>query len=231
MAPLVKKDVNPTSGVWVVVPAFNEESVVGEVIHGLLGSFANVICIDDASSDRTHEVALSAGATVLRHVVNLGQGASLQTGIDYALSVGAEIVVTFDSDGQHRVEDALRLVERISQGDVDVALGSRFLERGTNFSWQKRAVLRLATAFGNLTSRIHLTDAHNGLRAFTRDAASRIHIYQNRMAHASEIVSQISQLQLRYAEVPVQVLYTDYSRAKGQSVWNSVNILRDLLVR
>jgi glycosyltransferase involved in cell wall biosynthesis len=216
---------------WFVIPMFNEGEMVSKVVRGITDDFPHVVCVDDASSDNSGEAAKSSGAVVVRHPINLGQGAALQTGIDFALSRGAEWIVTFDSDGQHRLEDAKRMLERLWLGDVDVVLGSRFIGTGTNFSFSKKMVLKMAVMFENLTSGVRLTDAHNGLRAMSRSAAKKIRITQNRMAHASEIVAEIGRNQLRYIELPVTVVYTDYSRAKGQSIWNSVNILSDLLFK
>lgn len=123
------------------------------------------------------------------------------------------------------------MIRRLDDDDLDVVLGSRFLDDETNMTRLKRVILKAAVVFENLTTGIRLTDAHNGLRAFSRHGAQQIHITQNRMAHASEITSQIAHAHLRYAEEPVHIRYTDYSRAKGQSVWNAVNILGDLWLR
>lgn len=233
MSEISTGDVRETSLLtWLIVPLYNEAEVVGDVVEAALRTFPNIVCVDDASSDGSAEAARAAGAVVVRHPVNLGQGAAIRTGLDYALQdKNARYFVTFDSDGQHRVEDALLLVDALATRPLDVAIGSRFLDGRTNMSSLKRAVLKLAVLFQRLTTGMRLTDAHNGLRAFTRGAAEAIPIQQNRMAHASEIVAAIGKLKLRYAELPVQVVYTDYSRSKGQSVWNSVNILNDLFFK
>jgi polyprenyl-phospho-N-acetylgalactosaminyl synthase len=140
-------------------------------------------------------------------------------------------VVTYDADGQHQVRDVEVMVERIRHGDVRVVFGSRFLDERTEASAMKRLVLRAAVAYTNLTTGTRLTDAHNGLRVLHRDVVERLDITQNRMAHASELVAQIGEMKVRYAESPVHILYTDYSKAKGQSLWNSVNILVELMFR
>lgn len=218
---------------WLVVPLYNEGSVVGEVITEALKVFPNIVCVDDGSSDGSGAAALKAGAVVLTHPINLGQGAALQTGISYVLKhePDARFLVTFDSDGQHRTEDVQRMIRKLDADALDVVLGSRFLDAGTNMSALKRVVLKCAVRFENLTSGLKLTDAHNGLRAFSRSGAEKIQITQNRMAHASEITNQIARNHLRYAEEPVHIRYTDYSKAKGQSVWNAVNILGDLWLK
>lgn len=214
---------------WLIVPVFNEGEVLGDVVAGIRRVFPNVVCVDDGSRDSSAEIARVAGAAVVRHPINLGQGAALQTGFEFALArPGADFFVTFDSDGQHRVEDAIAMVRRLATENLDVVIGSRFLDDRSNVGLLKRVVLRMAVVFERLRSGMRLSDAHNGLRAFNRAAASEMRIEQNRMAHASEITAQIGRLKLRYAEQPVQVIYTEYSKRKGQSIWNSINILSDL---
>lgn len=217
---------------WLVVPLYNEATVVREVVQRTRETFPNVVCVDDGSRDHSVDEALAGGAIVVKHPINLGQGAALQTGLEFALAQpGAEYFVTFDSDGQHRVEDALAMVERLRSEPLDIVVGSRFLDDRTNAGALKKLVLRTAVLFERISTGVKLTDAHNGLRALNRTAASRIRITQNRMAHASEIVAQIGTQKLRYAEQPVQIIYSDYSRAKGQSMWNSVNILSELFIK
>jgi len=216
---------------WVVIPLYNEADVIGDVIRGLRESFRNVVCVDDGSTDGSASVASEAGALVVRHPINLGQGAALQTGIEYALSQPTcRYIVTFDADGQHRVEDALAMVDHAREDDLAIVFGSRFLDDRTRPGWMKRVMLKTVVVVTNLTTGTRLTDAHNGLRVIRRDAAEKVHLRQDRMAHATEIVLQLNRTGLPWAEHPVELLYTDYSKAKGQSMLNSVNILVDLLV-
>lgn len=214
---------------WLVIPLYNEESVIGDVVSQARRQFPNVVCVDDGSADGSAERAERSGAVVVRHGVNLGQGAALQTGISYALGRGARFVVTFDADGQHRVEDAIAMVDLARGDDVAIVFGSRFLDSRTRPGVMKRMVLKTAVWVTNQTTGLRLTDAHNGLRVIRSDAAARIDLRQNRMAHASEIVTQLGRTRLPWREFPVHIMYTDYSRAKGQSLLNSVNILVDLL--
>ncbi|MGX1695910.1 glycosyltransferase family 2 protein [Microbacterium keratanolyticum] len=221
-----------TDDTWLIIPLYNEATVVQDVIRGALQVFPNIVCVDDGSHDASVAEALAGGAVVLRHPINLGQGAALQTGIEFARAQpGAEYFVTFDSDGQHQVADALAMVERLRTEDYDIIVGSRFLDDRTNASALKKFVLKVAVLFERLSTGVRLTDAHNGLRAFNSKTAHVLNIQQNRMAHASEIVAQIGQHKLRYAEQPVHIVYTDYSRSKGQSLWNSVNILSELFIK
>jgi polyprenyl-phospho-N-acetylgalactosaminyl synthase len=217
---------------WVVVPLYNEAEVIGDVVREVLEVFQQVVCVDDGSRDDSAEAAETAGAVVVRHPVNLGQGAALQTGLEYArIDPAMRYVVTFDADGQHRVEDAAAMVDRLRAGEADVVFGSRFLDGRTAPGALKKLVLKSAVAYTNLTTGVHLSDAHNGLRAFNRTVAEHLDLRQNRMAHASEIVSQVGRGGFRYVEHPVHILYTDYSRSKGQSLLNSVNILAEMLFK
>lgn len=226
-------DRNPSNAdTWLVIPLYNESSVVRDVLKDARATFPNIVCVDDGSTDASVAEALAGGAVVLRHPINLGQGAALQTGLEFALGrPGAEYFVTFDSDGQHQVSDALAMVERLRAEPYDIIVGSRFLDGRTKAGALKKVVLRMAVLFERLSTGVRLTDAHNGLRALNRHAATSLRIHQNRMAHASEIVAQIGEHKLRYAEQPVHIVYTDYSRAKGQSLWNSVNILSELFIK
>jgi polyprenyl-phospho-N-acetylgalactosaminyl synthase len=216
----------------VVVPLYNEASVIADVVRGIRATFPQVVCVDDGSRDRSAVEARKGGAVVVQHPVNMGQGAALQTGIDYALrDPEMRCVVTFDADGQHRVEDAAAMVDVLRSGAADIVFGSRFLDARTQPSRAKRTLLRAAVVYTNMTTRVRLTDAHNGLRAMNRTVAERLDIRQNRMAHASEIVEQVGKHGFRYAEHPVHILYTDYSRAKGQSMLNSVNIVTEMFFK
>jgi glycosyltransferase involved in cell wall biosynthesis len=216
---------------WVICAAYNEATTIGRVVAELRRAGHRVVVVDDGSRDGTRHIAAAAGADVVVHPVNLGQGAALQTGIDYALSQDADLLVTFDADGQHRVADIPVLVEALRRERADFALGSRFLGQTYNLPKLRRWVLYAATIFTRLTTGLRLTDSHNGLRALTRRGAAAIRLRQNRMAHASEILVEIAQSGLRYVEVPVTIEYTAYSLAKGQRIGDSVTILLDLFAQ
>jgi glycosyltransferase involved in cell wall biosynthesis len=218
--------------VWVLVPVYNESTVIGRTVSDLLAEFAHVVCVDDGSCDGSAEIASAAGATVLRHVVNQGQGAALQTGFDYLLRhTSAEYVVTFDADGQHVVTDAVRMVERARETGVDVVLASRFTGQTEAMPRVRRLVLRGGLWFTRVTARLDVTDTHNGLRVLSRTALTRIRLELPRMAYASELLGAIVPNDLSYVEEPVTVVYTEYSRSKGQRNSNSLNILYDLAAR
>ena len=220
------------SEAWILIPLYNEATVIGRVVTELLERFVHVVCVDDGSTDDSAAVAIAAGARVLRHPVNLGQGAALQTGLSYLTEKPeARYIVTFDADGQHRIEDAEGMLRAARAHDTAIVFGSRFLDDRTQPGWLKKVILKTAVWVTNRTTGLRLTDAHNGLRVIRADAALRIDLQQDRMAHATEIVFQLGRTKLPWEEYPVELLYTDYSKGKGQSVLNSVNILVDLLVR
>lgn len=217
--------------VWVVMAAYNESVHVFDTVQSLRPQFTNIVIVDDGSSDDTYEQACRSGAKALRHVINRGQGAALQTGINYAVSKGASYVVTFDSDGQHSPQDALAMLHRIHNSEnLDIVLGSRFLEHSSSVPFLRKLLLRAAIVFTKLTTGLNLTDTHNGLRVFTREAASRICITMDRMAHASQILDEVSRLDLRYAEFPVRITYTDYSKGKGQTNSAAFRVLMEYLL-
>lgn len=222
----------PVSGdVWIVVAAYNEGQRIGNTLRELQTcGYHNVVVVDDGSRDDTGEHALAAGAWVLRHVINLGQGAALQTGIRFALLRGAAFIVTFDADGQHRADEISRLLQPVRSGEADVALGSRFLGRAENIPWTRKLILKGGVLFTRVVSNIKVTDTHNGFRALSRMAAEKIRLRQNRMAHASEILDEIRENGLRYVEVPVTIRYTEETLAKGQSSWNAVRIVGQFLM-
>ena len=216
----------PNGSVWVVIPAYNEDAVLNEVLAGVCRYGYSVVVVDDGSRVPA-ATFVTEPVHLLRHCVNLGQGAALQTGIDYALARGAEYVVTFDSDGQHLAEEIERLLEPLRTTDAQVALGTRFARggRALNIKPMRVLTLKVGTLLTRLSTGLDITDTHNGFRALRRDAARKLRITQNRMAHASQILEEIARLGLRYAEVPVTIRYTEHSMRKGQKLSNAFNIL------
>ena len=215
---------------YLVVPAYNEAACLEGVLRELTAAYPNVVVVDDGSTDDTYAVAKRVVPHVLRHVLNRGQGASLQTGIEFALRQGAQYIVTFDADGQHSVGDVAALLRPICDGQCEITLGSRFLGQTSNIPLSRRVMLRMAVVFTRLVSRVPLTDAHNGLRAFSRRAAERIDIAMDRMAHASEIIDYVRRSNLPFREVPVHIRYTPYSLAKGQSVRDALRVVSHYLL-
>ncbi len=222
-----------TSGVWIIVPAFNEAQVIGDVVADLRTACAHVVVVDDGSSDDTADIALRAGAHVVPHPVNLGQGAAIQTGVEYSRrQAGAELFATFDADGQHRVTDVLAMLDRISRGDADLVIGTRFA--GSTIVRTpplKRLILRTAASLSPSSRRLGLTDAHNGLRVFNRTVAEQLNLTMSGMSHAVEFINLADENHWRVTEQPVEILYTEYSMSKGQPLLNGVNIVFDGFLR
>jgi polyprenyl-phospho-N-acetylgalactosaminyl synthase len=185
------------------------------------------VVVDDGSTDGSHEIARKQGAVCLRHFINRGQGAALETGNQYALSNGAEIVVHFDSDGQHQSSDIPALVKPIVEGRADIVLGSRFLNSKDKVPFIKKwLILKPANFFQNHLLGIKLTDAQNGFRALSRSTLGKISITQDGWAHCSEIIEQIKIKKLRYEEVPVTIIYNEF----GQNFLTGLKIIFDLLI-
>lgn len=218
------------TGTWVVIPVYNEAGVIGDVISEVQRTFPNVVAVDDGSSDATWTAIQGVARHPLRHLVNRGQGAALQTGTDYALKHGAARIAHFDADGQHRVEDLVRMVQAVAAGDCDIALGNRFAGDVTQIPPARRMLLRGAVVFHRLVSGIRLHDVHNGLRVLSRRAAERMEITADRMAHASEIIDLVARSGLPVQEIPVTIRYSEYSRAKGQRWTGGFRIMFHYLV-
>jgi glycosyltransferase involved in cell wall biosynthesis len=214
---------------WVVIAAYNEAAVIEQVVASVVAEGWNVVVVDDGSRDDTRARAKAGGAIVLRHAVNLGQGAALQTGIDYALRRGAHAVVTFDADGQHDATEIPTIVDALASHDI--ALGSRFLGSVEGASQRRMVLLRAAVMMSNRLAGLRLTDAHCGFRGFRASAAPRLRITQDRMAHASELLRKVQSSGLTYKEVPITIRYTDHSKAKGQGGFQAVRILFDYFFR
>jgi glycosyltransferase involved in cell wall biosynthesis len=219
--------------VWVVIPAYDEDAVLNDVLSDVASYGYSVVVVDDGSRVPAASFVRCPGVHLLRHCVNLGQGAALQTGIDYALARGAEYLVTFDSDGQHLAEEIGRLLAPLRGGAAQVALGTRFAPggRAVDITSARALTLRLATWLTRVSTGLDITDTHNGFRALRRDAALALRITQNRMAHASQILEEVARLGLRYVEVPVTIRYTEHSRRKGQKLSNAFNILWESLTQ
>ena len=221
----------PPPKIFVIVPAFNEATVLEQTLSDLIALNHNIILVDDGSSDDIDMIARKYPIFYLKHPINIGQGAALQTGMTAAQFLGADIVLHFDADGQHDASEICKLVEPLLQNRSDIVFGSRFLENNLSQSIPviKKIILQAARYMNWLFYGILLSDAHNGFRALNRKAFEQIVFTQNRMGHASEILSLVKKNELRYLEVPVNIRYSEYSRKKGQTIFNSINIFFDLI--
>ncbi len=217
--------------VAIIIPAYNEGPAVAATINSIPKAFHNIICVDDGSMDDTTKQIRTTRAILVKHPINLGQGAAIQTGIEYALlDPKIQYFVTFDADGQHQIEDVEKMLKHLKDNKLDIVLGSRFLGKAENISAKKKRMLKLAVKFSNFTTGVKLTDTHNGLRVFNRFTAEHLQLKMPDFSHASEIIERIAERGFKYEEVPVTIVYTDYSRSKGQSMINAVNISFDMLM-
>jgi glycosyltransferase involved in cell wall biosynthesis len=219
------------SQVYITIPLYNDAAMILSVIKSLTNcGYKNIVVVDDGSKDNGYELVQSqTQAIVAKHIINRGQGATLRTAMEIALDNGAKYIIHFDSDGQHDVRDLDNMVETLITGKYDIVLGSRFLKKN-DIPIKKRILLKGAIIFTFLLSGICLTDVHNGLRALTAETARKLDLQHDRMEHASEILDKIKLLKLKYTEVPVTIHYTKYSMAKGQSIFNSLNIAWKLIL-
>ena len=219
--------------VFVVMPAYNEKGRIGAVVRGLLPRVERVIVVDDGSADGTADEARAAGADVVTHVLNRGQGAALKTGTMLAAREGADVIVHFDADGQHDPDALPTLLAPFELGSADVVFGSRFLGlRSDGMPFSRRLLLAAARQFSSLVLGIprRVTDPQSGVRAMTAEAARSVDFTQDRMAHCSEILRIVSRSGLRSVEVPVKVIYTAETLAKGQKAADAVKIVWQLLL-
>ncbi|HMC83967.1 MAG TPA: glycosyltransferase family 2 protein [Chitinophagaceae bacterium] len=217
---------------YIIIPAFNESSRIAAVLESLLSLNYSMIVIDDGSADDTAKIAATFPVILIRHELNLGQGAALETGMEAARQLEADYVVHFDSDGQHVASDIEHLLAPLQKDEADIVFGSRFLEKKpSGLTFSRKIILKVGRWINYLITGILLSDAHNGLRALNNKALHAVHFRQPGMAHASEILYEVRRKSLRYLELPVHILYTDYSKQKGQGILNSVNILFHLLFK
>lgn len=226
----MNKLITNKSGVFIVMPAYNEENKIAEAIKDLKNEgYYNIIVVDDGSKDSTYTTALKEKVVVLKHAVNRGQGAALKTGIEFALKKGADIIVTFDSDGQHKAEDIKNLAMPVINREVDATLGSRFLKEN-DVPPIRRMFLRGGAFIIRIFYGIKLTDTHNGIRALSRHACQRIRLKSDKMEHASEILEEIHTKKISFKEIPVTIKYTHYSINHGQSTLNAFKILYKMML-
>jgi glycosyltransferase involved in cell wall biosynthesis len=215
----------------VIIPIYNEEKVIQIVLDELCKmNNWNVIIVNDGSTDNSIDICKKFPVTILNHFENLGQGAALRTGIEHSLKNNTEILCTFDSDGQHKVNDLEKMITLLIDGDYDVVLGSRFLTKKSKIPFKRYVLLRLAKLFDILFySGRNFTDLHNGLRVFTNKSAYKLNLSANGMEHASLITESIAVNKLKYTEYPVEIIYSKYSISKGQNFKNLIHLGYKLL--
>ncbi|MFA4940981.1 MAG: glycosyltransferase family 2 protein [Patescibacteria group bacterium] len=213
--------------IFCIIPAYNEEKTIAEVIEKVKKNVNEVIVVNDGSKDETKKLAKEKGAVVLSHIINRGQGAALETGNQYALNKGAEIIVHFDADGQFLAEEIKDIVSPIVRGEADIVFGSRFLGKKSNLpQFKKHIIIPLAHLVNKIFIGATLTDPQNGFRAMSSETAKKITIEQDGMAHNTEIISKSFENNLKIKEIPVTVIYHNF----GQRFSGGLKIIKDLIL-
>lgn len=222
---------NDNRSIFVIIPCYNEAKVVRQTVTGVLEKGYTVVVVDDCSRDGSKKQLSGLPIYYLRHRVNMGQGAALQTGIDFAKRKGAKYFVTFDADGQHDSNDIPGMVEFLKKENADIVFGSRFLPGAqTNVSRSRGFALNFGRYINFLVSGIMLSDSFNGLRLLSTTAAEKIRVRENRMIHPVEILLLTASKKLKYAEYPVKIHYSAYSKAKGLKNKDGIRILFDIIL-
>jgi glycosyltransferase involved in cell wall biosynthesis len=216
-----------TPRVFIVIPAYNEETVIADVIAEIRAAgYENILVVDDGSRDTTYEKAQETGVTALRHRLNRGKGAATKTGIEAAKLMGADIVVTMDGDGQHSPADIEKLVAPIRDGHCDVVLGTR-LKNPEGMPKYKIVHNWIGNAIVWYLYGLWVSDSQSGFRAYSRHASEVINTRTDRYEYDSEVIREIYKYKLTYREVPIEVRYTEYSMGKihKQSLGNGIKTL------
>ena len=220
-----------TKSIFVIIPCYNEASVIRKTVEEVLEKGYSIVIVDDCSKDNSKKQLLGLPVYYLRHRVNMGQGAALQTGIDFAKKKGAKYFVTFDADGQHDSNDIPGMVAFLEKENADIVFGSRFLPGAkTNVSRSRSFALNMGRYINYFISGIMLSDSFNGLRLLSGKAAEKIRITENRMAHPAEVMMLTAARKLKYVEYPVAIHYSDYSKGKGLKNKDGIKILFEIFL-
>ncbi|MCL4385656.1 MAG: glycosyltransferase family 2 protein [Actinobacteria bacterium] len=218
--------------IYIIIPAYNEASLIPTVLNDLINNgYKNIIVVDDGSTDNTSGIVKNFNVDLIKHPVNMGPGAAIKTGIDYALLKNAKIMITFDADGQHLAKDIPNLISPIINNQAEITLGNRFINNMSNVPVFKKIILKLGAFLMFLMYGILSSDSHNGLKAISKSAALKINIKSNGWEYCSEIIEEIMLKKIKYIEVPVTVNYSDYSIKKGQKIYNSFYIVSKMFLK
>ena len=221
------------NSVCVIIPAYNEGKVIAEVVKGIkkaLGNDGNVVVVNDGSLDNTSSEARRGGAIVIDHILNSGAGGATATGLSYANQRGYSIVATMDADGQHAPEDVLKGIKEIKNRDLDLLIGSRLID-SQGMSRLKVVGNQGLSLITFLLFGVKTTDSQSGLRIYSRRALETLRWRTNGYEFCSEMIWRAKQQGLGIGEYPIQAIYTEYSKGKGQNNWNAINIIKSLLKR
>jgi glycosyltransferase involved in cell wall biosynthesis len=223
--------------IGIVLPAYNEGEVIGSVIADIPSSIdinnikceVRVVVVNDGSSDNTaQEVKKFKKVYLINHILNSGAGAATRTGLHFAYDQGCDYVVTMDSDGQHAIEDVKKLIDTILKGDADFVIGSRLIN-SEGMPWYRVLGNKGLSLFTFLMFGVFVTDSQSGLKALNRKAISQINFHSNNFAFCSEMLWHAKKAKLKIKEVPIKAIYSDYSLAKGQTNWDVVHIIRQMV--
>jgi len=212
--------------IFCVIPALNEEKNIKSVIEKVKDKVDKIVVVDDGSKDNTVNIAKNSQATTLKHIVNRGQGAALQTGNDYCLSENADIIVHFDADNQFLAEEILEVIKPIKENEADIVFGSRFLTKKSKIPFFKKRIIMPLARLINYFLNIKTSDPQSGFRAFNKKTAELIKIENDGMAHCSEILHKAFYYKLRVKEVPITVIYHEF----GNNFSGGLRIIKDLLM-
>ena len=218
----------------IVIPAFNEERVIADTVRGVksvISKESQILVVDDGSNDFTGELAKKAGAIVLRHPINRGLGGALGTGLYWAKVKDFDLCVTFDADGQHDPSDLKKVLQPLYYNEADVVIGTRTKTGWKEIPRDRKIILAVSNWLTWWLFGIKTSDSLSGFRAFNRRGIEKIQLRTDRMEVSNEFFSEIKRHRLRLAEVPIRVIYTNYSRSKGQKNSNAFSVGVKLVLR
>lgn len=231
----------PNIKIAIVLPAFNEEGVVGDVLDSLAQSIKSkaerfniqVIVINDGSTDNTAlEVTKRNSVTLINHIINSGAGAATRTGFHYAKSINCDYVLTMDSDGQHSPEDLLSLIKLITKNEADFIIGSRLKSSAGNMPISKKIGNFGLSIITFILLGVYASDTQSGLKALNRKALDSVEFHSNNYAFCSEMIWKAHQANLRIEEFPIEAIYTEYSVSRGQkNLTGAMEIIKQLIKR
>ena len=218
----------------IILPAYNESKVLADVLKTLPKKITKIdqiqtIVVDDGSADNTFEIAKKYADYALRHQINLGVGGATLTGMTFARKIKADIAIVMDSDGQHDSSDIEKMIQPIVDGKVDITIGSRLINP-KGMPKIKIITNKIANFITYLFTGVWVTDSQTGFRAYSKNALNKIKINTTGYEFCTEIFKELRKNNLKFIEIPIKVIYSDYSRKKGQSIANSVNIIIKLLL-
>lgn len=189
------------------IPAYNEEKNIAKIILQLKKIVDIIIVCDDGSSDLTGEIAKEMGANVIKHEKNLGYGSAIRSIFDKSKEIGGDILITFDADGQHRVEDIAKVTQPILNNEADIVIGSRFLDSSENIPKYRKVGIKAITCLTNITAGTKISDSQSGFRAYSKDVIEKINLTEIGMGVSTEVLIKAAKQNLRISEVPIRVLY------------------------